>query len=388
MSFSKEGEIMSQVLVKNASADQLDRIVKETFDFFKIDLKGKQVLIKPNILGAFPPEYGNITDARLVAAVVHKVEEQTDRIWVGDNPMRIQASSGVDEAAKISGIYDASQGYYVNMGSRAKVISVGSEIIDKVPVSEYFLETDAIINLPKAKTHMIAGITCCVKNMFGTVVGATKARIHHEAGHAKFFSQFLVDLYKFFTPTLNIVDALTVMEGDGPSHGSVREGGKIVAGTNGVEVDTVIAAMMGFPEMRIKTLQLADQAGLGQYALEKIEILGDYEPWLNFELPSTYSAKPKIVIQKEQAAEIHEVWGQVGRLHPTLIEENCTECGSCEEICPGEAITLDPYPVVDESKCVSCFCCAEVCPEAAMIMPKEEAQELFYRLNPQLREST
>ena len=107
---------MSQVLVKNASADQLDQIVTETFDFFKIDLKGKQVLIKPNILGAFPPEYGNITDARLVAAVVRKVEEQTDRIWVGDNPMRIQASSGVDEAAKISGIYDASQGYYVNMG--------------------------------------------------------------------------------------------------------------------------------------------------------------------------------------------------------------------------------------------------------------------------------
>ncbi|MFC1859740.1 DUF362 domain-containing protein [Thermodesulfobacteriota bacterium] len=291
-------------------------------------------------------------------------------------------------AARISGIYDASQGHYVNMGSRPKVISVGSEIIDKVPVSEYFLEADAIINLPKAKTHIIAGITCCIKNMFGTVVGSSKARIHYDAGHAKYFSRFLVDLYKFFTPAFNIVEALTVLEGDGPTHGVHREGGKIIAGPNGVEVDTVIAAMMGFPEMRIKTLQLADQMGLGQYSLEKIEVLGDFEPWPDFELPSTYSPKPKVTVQKEQAAEIHEVWGQVGHLHPHLIEENCTMCESCAEICPGEAITLDPYPVVDESKCVSCFCCAEICPEAAMTMSKEEAREFFLRLNPQFREAT
>ena len=379
---------MSQVLVKNATEDQLDQIVADIFNFFKIDLTGKQVLIKPNMLGAFPQEEGNITNAKLVAAVVRKVKEQTDRIWVGDNPMIIQAASGVDEAAKISGIHEAGQGYYVNMGARPRVVSVESEIIGSVPVSEYFLEADAIINLPKAKTHMIAGITCCIKNMFGTVVGSAKARIHHDAGHAKYFSQFLVDLYKFFTPALNIVDALTVMQGDGPTHGVMRPGGKIIAGTNGVEVDTVIAAMMGFPEMRLKTLQLAEQMGLGRYSLEQIDIVGDFEHWADFELPSTYSAKPKFTFDKEQAAEIHEVWGQVGRLHPHLIEENCSMCGSCAEICPGEAIALDPYPMVDESKCVSCFCCAEVCPEAAMIMPKEEARELHLRLNPQLRESS
>ncbi len=378
---------MSRVLIRKASADELDRIVAEIFTLYKIDLKGKQVLIKPNILGAFSPEHGNATDPRVVSAVVREVHKQTDRIWVGDNPMRIQATSGVDEAAQVTGIYEASQGYYVNMGARARVISVGSEIIDKVPISEYFLEADCIINLPKAKTHMIAGITCCVKNMFGTVVGSNKARVHHDAGHAKRFSQFLVDLYKFFTPQLNIVDALTLMEGDGPTHGRVREGGKIIAGTNGLEVDTVVAAMMGFQEKRIKTLQLAHEAGLGEWELDKIEIMGDFEPWPNFELPSTYSAQPKFTIQKDQAAEIHEVWGEVGRLHPLLIEENCTQCGSCEEICPGQAISLEPYPVVDESSCVSCFCCAEVCPEAAMIMSPDGAQELFLRLNPQLRET-
>ena len=298
----------------------------------------------------------------------------------------LKAGGGVDDSARISGIYEASQGYYVNVGAKARVISIGSEIIAQMPVSEYFLEADAIINLPKAKTHMIAGITCCVKNMFGAVVGSAKAKIHYDAGHAKRFTQFLVDLYKYFKPTLNIVEALTIMEGDGPTHGKIREGGKIIAGTSGVEVDAVVASMMGFQLNRLKFLQLASQAGLGECDLGKIEVVGDFEPWPNFELPSTYSGRPMDNIQVAQAAEIHEVWGQVGRLHPRFIEENCTACGSCAEICPAGAIALDPYPVVDEAKCVSCFCCAEVCPEAALVMPKEEAQTLFLRLNPQIRE--
>lgn len=377
---------MSRVFVKKASHDNLDQLIAEIFTLYDINLRGKRVLIKPNMLGAFPPEHGNCTDPRLVAAVVREVRKQTDRIWVGDNPMRVQAGGGVDDSARISGIYEASQGYYVNVGAKARVISIGSEIIAQMPVSEYFLEADAIINLPKAKTHMIAGITCCVKNMFGAVVGSAKAKIHYDAGHAKRFTQFLVDLYKYFMPTLNIVEALTIMEGDGPTHGKIREGGKIIAGTSGVEVDAVVASMMGFQLNRLKFLQLASQAGLGEWDLGKIEVVGDFEPWPNFELPSTYSGRPMDNIQVAQAAEIHEVWGQVGRLHPRFIEENCTACGSCAEICPAGAIALDPYPVVDETKCVSCFCCAEVCPEAALVMPKEEAQTLFLRLNPQIRE--
>jgi len=45
-------------------------------------------------------------------------------------------------------------------------------------------------------------------------------------------------------------------------------------------------------------------------------------------------------------------------------EQLCTSCGICAEVCPVEAIVVDPYPIISET-CVMCKQCVQACPEGA-----------------------
>jgi Fe-S-cluster-containing hydrogenase component 2 len=47
--------------------------------------------------------------------------------------------------------------------------------------------------------------------------------------------------------------------------------------------------------------------------------------------------------------------------------EKCTGCGTCEETCPVEAITVENQKaVVDAETCVDCGTCIEECTEKAI----------------------
>ena len=361
---------MATVLIRKATEKTVKRVVEEIFDLFQVDVRGKRVLIKPNMLGAYPPQKGATTSPAVVRAIVEVCRNQTESIIVGDNPMRALAAGGLEETARTTGILAAAGGYYRNIGLNAEVVSIGSELVDEVPLTPVLKEIDYFINVPKFKTHMLCGITGCVKNLFGLIPGAMKAEMHYRLQHPKALTQFFVDLYSYRKPDLNIVDALTGMEGNGPSHGRVRSIGTIIAGTNGVEVDAVMAAMMGFEEpAKVKTLDIAHKRGLGAIELTEIEIDGELEVIPDFELPIAYVA-PKEAPQVMSIEETYETWGKIGGAKPQLIEEKCVQCDACEEICPTGAMKVDPYPIVDEEKCISCFCCAENCPEGALVVPE------------------
>ncbi len=48
-------------------------------------------------------------------------------------------------------------------------------------------------------------------------------------------------------------------------------------------------------------------------------------------------------------------------------QEKCTGCGTCEEVCPVEAIKADSdKAVVDQETCVDCGTCIDECPEKAI----------------------
>ena len=51
-----------------------------------------------------------------------------------------------------------------------------------------------------------------------------------------------------------------------------------------------------------------------------------------------------------------------------IITDDCTECGSCAEICPQEAISQgDGKYVIDQDLCIECLSCVDECPNGAII---------------------
>ncbi|MGE5587022.1 MAG: 4Fe-4S binding protein [Clostridia bacterium] len=49
-------------------------------------------------------------------------------------------------------------------------------------------------------------------------------------------------------------------------------------------------------------------------------------------------------------------------------EEACTGCGTCEETCPADAISVKEVAHIDPAKCTSCGACVEECPLGAMAL--------------------
>lgn len=62
---------------------------------------------------------------------------------------------------------------------------------------------------------------------------------------------------------------------------------------------------------------------------------------------------------------------------PIVDAEKCTACGTCETLCPADAVTVDEAAVIDEEKCIGCGECLAVCPEGAVGFKwRETAQRL------------
>ena len=62
----------------------------------------------------------------------------------------------------------------------------------------------------------------------------------------------------------------------------------------------------------------------------------------------------------------------------TIDEEACTQCGTCEAVCPVGAVVLDPDPVFN-ARCFDCFNCVRECPEDAIIfsVPLEKIEAMI-----------
>ncbi len=100
-------------------------------------------------------------------------------------------------------------------------------------------EVTAIVNIPFLKTHNIAGVTCCLKNL-------SHALVKHPARyHDNHCSPYIADIVNL-PPIrdklrLNLVNALRIVFDKGPEayHEAIWDAGIILAGTDPVATDTV-----------------------------------------------------------------------------------------------------------------------------------------------------
>jgi uncharacterized protein (DUF362 family)/Pyruvate/2-oxoacid:ferredoxin oxidoreductase delta subunit len=355
---------MSKVMIHPATYENVRKSVDWAFKIFPLELKGKKVLIKPNVLRSSEAREGIVTNPAVLRAVVDKVEEMKPAsIIVGDNPGLFNYGAN-EESFRSTGLMDAAKGYYRNIGNDSRKVDFNHTFMPTASVSQAVMDADIVISLPKFKTHGLTVITGAIKNSFGILPGAQKAKIHKESGSPVRFQELLVDVFRLRMPDLFIMDAIIGMEGNGPASPDLREIGLLLASDNAVAMDAVVAMMMGCEPGKLRLLQKAKEVGLKNYDLRTIEVIGELKTSPDFKLPP-FSGE---VLLKNEA--IQTLIRNRTIMHPQADPELCTGCGTCIDQCPVSALSMneDNIPQVDADTCIACFCCQEVCPEKAITL--------------------
>jgi uncharacterized protein (DUF362 family) len=124
------------------------------------------------------------------------------------------------------------------------------------------------ITFPKLKPHIKTKLTCGLKNQMGLFRPKRKVLYHH------MLDELIVDCNLAMKPNLSIVDANLVMEGNyGPTYGSPRRLGLLIASNDVVAADSLCAKFFGFNPKSISHVKKASEKGLGDM---KFEILSDF----------------------------------------------------------------------------------------------------------------
>lgn len=354
---------MSRVMIHPATYENVRPAVDRAFELFPLNLKGKKVLIKPNVLRSSAASEGVVTHPAVLRAVVDKVESLgPGLIVVGDNPGLFGYGAN-EETFERTGLMEASKGYYQNIGNESRKVVFNPDYMADVSLSSIVLDADCIISLPKFKTHGLTVITGGIKNSYGFLPGAQKARLHKAAGSPERFHEMLVDVFRLRPPDLFVMDAVVGMEGNGPASPDLREIGLILASDNAVALDSVVATMMGCDPGKLRFLERARELGLGEYDLEKIQLLGELKVLPNYKLPPLGGTA-----MLHNAAMQEMIHGRT-ILRPQADPALCSGCGSCVEHCPVSALSMaGSAPEADPAICITCFCCQEICPEKAMTL--------------------
>lgn len=352
---------MHTVMIQTAEYETVRQAVDRAFSLFPQDMRGKKVLIKPNVLRSARPDEGITTHPSVLQAVVEKVEEgDPGSIVVGDNP-GIRGYGANEQAFEKCGLLDAAKGYYQNIGREMVALPFNTDFIESVSVSKIILEADLIISLPKFKTHGLTVLTGGIKNSYGFLPGAQKARLHKKAGTPERFHDLVVDVFRLRVPDLIIMDGILGMEGNGPASTELREIGLLLAADNAVALDAVMARIMGLDPSCLRFLRKAQEMGLGSYDSSEIRLDGELKVIPDLKLPPLGG---EAIHNSQQSQELLQSRIE---LLPLVDSATCTGCGTCVEHCPVQALSLvDDLPLVDKDLCITCFCCQEICPDKAI----------------------
>lgn len=334
---------------------------------------GMKVAIKANLVSPMRPEKAATTHPMLLRELTRMLREKGAEVVIGDSPGGVYNSVFLNRVYSVTGMHLAEEaGAVLNQNFDQQNVDFPERYAAKhFTVTSYLQEADAVISFCKLKSHGMMGLSAAAKNLFGAVPGTMKPEYHFRFPNPLDFAGMILDLNRYFSPRLYLVDAVMTMEGNGPTAGTPRFMGALLAGTNCHKLDMVCARLIDLDPMTVPTLQAAAEHGLVERNAEAVEVAGDLRPYM---LADFQKIQGKRGLQFESALPgplgkaFSQAAGAALRASPKLSPKECVGCGICAGICPAKAITIDEKKKarIEKSKCIRCFCCQEFCPKGAM----------------------
>jgi len=325
---------------------------------------GKSVLVKPNLLSTRQPEDAVTTHPSVVRAIAEIALRNGCRPSIGDSPpFAGENPTRWERLVRTTGMAEVAQSLHIDI-KRFEDAAVpracpSGWFYHSFQIGAAVAEVDAVVNVPKLKTHGLTLLSGAVKNLFGCIPGIQKGLFHVRAAEdPKTFAQMLVDLCGALDVRAHIMDAIIGMEGEGPNAGAPKHVGAVVASPDPVAMDAVAAALVGVDPMSVDTTRLGHEQGLGCGDLSAIEVRGaaiENMKVHDFKLSSGTNEWKRI------PAPIRHMLRRQLTPSPRMDPKECTACGDCVSVCPMDAIKAGRPPSIDYNKCIRCYCCQEVC---------------------------
>jgi len=341
----------------------------------------RRVLLKPNLLRTASAERGVTTHPSVFWAVATRLRDKGFVLSYGDSPNGMFTPLAV---ARSCGIHAEAEALDIPLADFEIGVDVsfpGGALDRRFTVAQAAVEAECIVSLPRLKTHGLTTMTGALKNTFGVIPGGRKGTYHVTHPDVESFSRLLVDLNRAVPVRLVVMDAITVMEGNGPANGRLRPVGLLILTTDRVAADALGCRIMGIDPFAIPFIRMADEAGMGNAKVEKIELLG--EPIEKFVCKDLdMRARP---LGQNVPGFLMRIAKDLIVSKPVIDEGLCSRCGQCIETCPTNPKSLrlkDPtqphsVPSYLYSTCIRCYCCQETCPTGAISIRRAPLAGLF-----------
>ena len=236
-------------------------LISRGFRELAFDLRGKRVLLKPNMVEYEPGTAINTHPLVVAGAAVACRRAGAAEVVVAEGPGHRR---DIEYLLSATGLADHLKDHklrFVDLNEDdVRMVPMASEFtsLGQIALPAEVLKSDCIISMPKLKTHHWAGMTCGLKNLFGVVPGAVygwpKNILHVNGIH-----ESILDLAATVRPHFAIVDAVVAMEGDGPIMGRPRPVGFIAMGADPVAVDSTCARVIGLDPAKMAYLKTAGE---------------------------------------------------------------------------------------------------------------------------------
>ena len=346
---------------------------------------GTKVAIKVNLITVMKPEKAATTHPALLSALVEYLCARGAEVVIGDSPGGPYNKAYLETVYRTAGMTDATAaGATLNQDFAIKTAEFPeAKAAKEFEYTAYLDKADLIINFCKLKTHGMMTMSCAVKNMFGTVPGLAKPAYHYQYPSYPAFANMLIDLNEYFHPALNIVDAVVGMEGNGPTAGTPRKIGAVLASESPYTLDLVCAKLIGLTISDVPTLQAAYERGLAPENADTVTLIGNAEPYV---IPDYQTAVSELEMERfvninnKLGDSLNGVARNILAIRPVLNSSKCIGCRKCAALCPAHAIEIkNKKPKIDRDTCIRCFCCQEFCPEGALVARRSKLGDMILK---------
>ena len=239
----------------------------------RVDVSGKNVLLKPNLV-EFDPCAPINTDPIFVAAAAEAFRSLGAKsVRIAEGPGHRRTTLDMAEAAGFFAALPKFEDNFTDLNlddvTRVRLSRPFSKL-SEIYLPNTALACDLLVTLPKMKTHHWAGATLCMKNLFGLVPGNVYGwpkNPLHWAG----IDECVADLHYLFPKQFCLVDGIDAMEGNGPILGTRKHVGIVVGGAHPAAVDATCCRIMQIDPRKVRYLRLvADHSSLNLEATPQL----------------------------------------------------------------------------------------------------------------------